>query len=222
MINTDNYRQFPAVSNSDLSWLQKYWEPEIVIVDKEKAYRFGNLIDAIITEPHRVNYFRLTVDNVQYTKEEFKQAEEMKRSYDRDVFCSNMRKQCNFQHITYIPEFKVQHDGFEFTLPGKCKWDLFCPHMDLGGDIKSTAATTQKQFEEACHYFDYYRSRAWYMDLAGRTNDILIGISKVNNQVFKIPIRKGDKLYQLGKAQYQELAFKYWCMFGDITINKAA
>lgn len=218
-INQDNYRAFPAVSNSDLTWLQKYWEPENVRIDKEKAYKFGNLLDAMITERHRLNFFNLTVDKVQYTRDEWDRATLMMQAYDKDPLCLQMRQNCNFQHITYVPKFKVEFDGFQFTLPAKCKWDLFCMNMDLGGDIKSTAATTQKQFEEACHYFDYFRSRAWYMDLAGRTNDILIGISKKNNQVFKIPIRRGDKYYNDGKAAYQELAFQYWSLFSGIAGN---
>lgn len=220
IITQDNYRSFPAVSNSDLSWLQKYWEPENIIVDKERAYKFGNLIDAIITEPHRVDYYKRTVDSVKYTADDFALAMEMKKTFDKDPFCQSMRKQCSFQHITYKPEFNIEHEGFEFSLPAKCKWDLFCKGFDLSGDIKSTAATTQKQFEEACHHFDYYRSRAWYMDLEGRSNDILIGISKKNCKVFKIPMKRGDKLYKLGKAQYQELAFKWWYLFGEV--NKAA
>lgn len=217
-ITQQNYRQFPAVSNSDLSWLQKYWEPEDVVIDKAKAYKFGNLIDAIITEPHRVDYFKLKVDGIGYSKEDFELAGEMKKAYFKDEFCKNMNKHCTFQHITYKQAFHVEHEGFGFTLPAKCKWDLFCKSFDLSGDIKSTAAATQKQFEEACHHFDYYRSRAWYMDLEGRSNDILIGISKKNCKVFKIPMKRGDKLYNLGKAQYQELAAKWWQLFGDIKI----
>jgi len=216
LILPETYRQFPAVANSDLSWMQKYWEPENVIIDKEKAYKFGNLIDAIITEPHRVNYFKYRVDDVQYLKEDFDLAAAMKKAYFKDRFCMMMNTHCSFQHISYQPAFAIQHEGFEFTLPAKCKWDLFCKSFDLSGDIKSTAATTQKQFEEACHYFDYYRSRAWYMDIEGRNNDVLIGISKKNCQVFKIQIKRGDKYHKLGRQQYQELAFRWWYLFSDI------
>ncbi|MFA6058919.1 MAG: hypothetical protein WC756_12025 [Taibaiella sp.] len=216
IINDKNYRSFPAVSNSDLTSLQKYWEPEWLVIDKEKAYKFGTLIDAIITEPHKVDYFRFQVEGVQYSKEDFEQAQEMCKVFYRDEFCNKMVAQCSFQKISYQEKFKIQYGRFEFTLPAKCKWDLFCENFDLSGDIKSTAATTQKQFEEACYHFDYYRSRAWYMDLENRTNDILIGISKKNNKVFKIPMKKGDKLYNLGREQYQDLAFRHWSYFGEI------
>ena len=45
--------------------------------DKQQAFRFGTLVDAIITEPDRVNYYQLTVDDVQYTEDEFHHAKQM-------------------------------------------------------------------------------------------------------------------------------------------------
>lgn len=216
MINDSNYRSFPAVSNSDLTALQKYWEPENIWIDKEKAYKFGTLIDAIITEPHKVDYYKFKVEDVQYTIEEFQQAKEMRKAFYANEFCKKMVAMCSFQKISYQPDFQIEYEGIKFSLPAKCKWDLFCENMDLGGDIKSTAAATQKQFVDACHHFEYFRSRAWYMDLEGRNNDILIGISKKNNQIFKIPIKRGDELYNLGKQQYQELAFRYWAYYGTL------
>ena len=216
-INDTNYRAFPAVSNSDLSWLEKYWLPQNKIMDLEKAYANGTLIDAMITEPHRVNYFKNRVEGeqYQYSAGEFEAAKEMKKAFYADPFCRQFVKQCSFQYISYNPEFPVQYDGFNFTLPAKCKWDLFGKDIDLSGDIKSTACTTQKQCEEALRYFEYDRSRAWYMDLEGKNNDILIFISKVNFKIFKVPIRRGDQLFNDGKRKYQELAFRWWYLFSD-------
>lgn len=217
-INDSNYRAFPAVSNSDLTWLQKYWMPTNQYVDLRKAYANGTLIDAMITEPHKVNFFtyRVEGEDYQYSLEEFEAAKEMKKTFMKDPFCQSFIKGCKFQHISYNPAFKINCDGFGFTLPAKCKWDLFRPDIDLGGDIKSTACTTQKQVEEALRYFEYPRSRAWYMDLENRNNDILIFISKVNFKIFKVPIKRGDALYNEGKSKYQELAFKWWYLFGDL------
>ena len=47
LINDTNYRSFPAVSNSDLTELQKYWMPENKFMDVKKAYANGTLIDAM-------------------------------------------------------------------------------------------------------------------------------------------------------------------------------
>ena len=216
-INPINYRSFPAVSNSDLTWLEKYWMPEDRWVDLEKAFANGTLIDCMITEPERVNYFKLKVEGEKYnySKEEFDRAKEMKKVFYNDTFCATFVQNCNKQHISYNPDFKIKYDGVEFSLPAKCKWDLFRPDIDLGGDIKSTACTTQKQVEEALRYFCYDRSRAWYMDLEKRNNDILIFISKVNFKIFKIHIKRDSDIFREGKAKYQELAFKYWSLFAQ-------
>lgn len=218
LINNTNYRAFPAVSNSDLGWLQEYWMAQSQIIDLRTAYANGTLIDAMITEPEKVNYFKFQVagEDYQYCQDEFERAKEMKKAFYNDPFCAAFVKQCKFQHISYNPAFKLNYEGFDFTLPAKCKWDLYRPDIDLSGDIKSTACTTQKQVEAAMKYFEYDRSRAWYMDLENRNNDIVIFISKVNFKVFKVPIKRGDAIYTEGKAKYEELAFKQWYLFGDV------
>lgn len=217
-INDSNYRAFPAVSNSDMGWLEEYWLPQHVVIDLRKAFANGTLIDCMITEAHKVNQYKLQVEgeSYQYTAEEFENAKLMRKAFLADPFCAQMIKNCSFQHISYNPAFKINYEGFDFCLPAKCKWDLFHKTIDLSGDIKSTACTTQKQCEEAFRYFGYDRSRAWYMDLENRSNDIVIFISKVNHKIFKIPIKRGDKIYNDGKAKYQELSFRWWYLFGDI------
>jgi hypothetical protein len=57
-------------------------------------------------------------------------------------------------------------------------------------------------------FCDYDRQRAWYMDIAGSDQDVLIWVSKVNYKVFKVPIRRGDELFNSGFKKYNELAFK--------------
>lgn len=213
----DPYFSRPEVSNSDLTDLKKLWMPEDQLIDYQEAYKFGTLIDAMITENHRLDYFVFTLDNIiQYTKEDFVRAEEMKKSFFRDPFCALMFKQCSFQKVTIRPDFSITHDSIEFFLDARAKWDLYCQSFDLSGDIKSTTATTQKQCEECVRYFDYDRSRAWYMDLDNRSNDMIIFISKVNFKVFKVPVKRGGELYNQGKTKYQELAWKYWTLFGNI------
>lgn len=217
-INESNYRSFPAVSNSDLGWLEKYWLPQKQVIDLEKAYANGTLIDCMITEAHKVDYFnhRVQGETYQYSADEFANSEEMKKAFYRDEFCRQMVKQCSFQRISYRPRFQITYNGMTFMLPAKSKWDLFCESFDLSGDIKSTACTTQKQCEEAMYHFKYPRSRAWYMDLEGRNNDILIFISKVNYKIFKIPVKRDSEIYRLGKQEYEELAFRWAYLFQDI------
>ncbi len=212
----DPYYYRTEVSNSDLSALAKEFKPDAWSYDVEKAYRFGTLLDCRITEPHKVDVFKRKIGSWVYTPEEMELSLEMKKAFYRDPFCSQLAAACTFQKITVVPRFRIQLDRIAFYLPFRCKWDLFIELVDIGGDIKTTTATTLKQFEEAVYYFDYDRQRAVYMDLEKRSNDFLIGISKVNQQVFKIPIKRGDRLFKSGEKKYKELAFQYWTMFGNL------
>lgn len=213
----DPYYFLPECSNSDLSWLKSFFEPEPIRFDKEKAYRFGTLLDCQITEPHKVNYFRLTCCGNQYTREEFALAERMKLAFYRDEFCTLLAQNSLMQKITINRTFKITYMGVTFCLPFRIKWDLNAwASIQQGGDIKSTTAETWKQFEAACYHFEYFRQRAVYMDVEGVDRDVLIGVSKKNCQVFKIAIERGDKYHQLGVEQYSRLGFQYATLFGTI------
>lgn len=213
----DPYYFRDEISNSDLSWFQKLFLPQEVIYDLEAAYAFGTLIDCMITEPFKVNYFKYTCAGYQHTKEAFALAERMKASFYRDPLCKLMADNSEFQKISIDKNFKITFEGTTIHLPVRCKWDLFSkPKLGMSGDIKSTTATTEKQFITACDYFQYFRQRSFYMDIEGCDKDLLIGISKVNCEVFKVPIVRGGEYYNRGKQQYSELAVSYWSMFGDL------
>lgn len=208
----DPYYSRHEVSNSDLTSLLKYFSG----IDTEpiEAYRFGRLIDCMITEPEKVNTFKLTCDGEQYTRDEFNRAMAMRSSFYRDAFCREFIKKASFQKVM-SRTIQVDYCGFKFSLAARCKWDIWVDMMGSGGDIKSTTATTQQQFEQACLYFDYDRQRAWYMDISGANQDVLIGISKVNFKVFKLFIRRDDDFYNSGKQKYEYLAFKWWMIFDE-------
>jgi hypothetical protein len=181
--------------------------------DPTNAYRFGNLIDAMITEPERVNFFKRTLDDIQFTTEEFDRAERMKRAFYADEFCRNLAEAASGQEVM-IKHRAFNYLGFDFELDTSCKWDLWRSDWSWGGDIKSTAATTQSQFEAAVQYFDYDRQQAWYMDIADSSRDVLIGISKVNFKIFKIMINRSSELYKQGFQKYNELAFRWHLIYG--------
>ena len=72
--NPDAYYDRPEVSNSDLTELKNILHPRRQFGDREEAFRFGSLVDAMVTEPARENYYRLTVDDFPYTEYEFRHA----------------------------------------------------------------------------------------------------------------------------------------------------
>ena len=212
--NPDTYYDRPEVSNSDLTALKELLHPRLQFGNREEAFRFGSLVDAIITEPARVNYYRLTVDDVQYTEEEFRHAREMYKALRMeardDGFLDYVLRNAETQRFMVNPGQRFEYCGFPFFLDTRCKWDWWLDGPGFGGDLKSTFASSQKEFDEAVDFFDWDRSRAWYMDVAGSDHDFIYAISKKNCNIFKLFINRGDAIYNRGREKYEDLAFKYW------------
>lgn len=212
----ENYYERSEVSNSDLTELKNLLHPSLQFGDKEAAFRFGSLVDAIITEPDRVNYYRFTVDNVQYSQDEFQHAQEMYRALRRearhDAFLAKVLQSADTQRCMVNKQQSFVYGGFSFRLDTRCKWDWFLSPFGFGGDLKTTFANSQKEFDEALDFFDWDRSRAWYMDIAGSDRDFIYAISKKNCSVFKKFINRGDAIYRRGRDKYEVLAFQYWCL----------
>ena len=212
--NPDTYYNRSEVSNSDLTELKNILHPRMQFGDKEAAFRFGSLVDAIITEPARVDYYRLTVDDEQYTEDEFRHAQEMQKALRmearRDEFLFKVLGYAETQRFMVNTQQQFTYCGYPFSLDTRRKWD--CRLCQNGGDLKTTFASTQQQFEEAIDFFDWDRSRAWYMDIAGSNRDFIYAISKKNCKVFKKFINRDDKVYNRGREKYEELAFQYWCL----------
>lgn len=216
MGNPDKYYERSEVSNSDLTQLKNLLHPGLQYGDREAAFRFGSLVDAIITEPGRVNYYEHTVDDVQYTEDEFRHAREMYRSLRqearRDPFLSKVLEIADTQCCMVNRAQPFEYGGFSFTLDTRCKWDWFLTGFNFGGDLKTTFASTQREFDEAVDFFDWDRSRAWYMDITHSDRDFIYAISKKNCCVFKKFINRDDAIYRHGREKYEELAFQYWCL----------
>ena len=211
-----SYYSRPEVSNSDLTQLKNLLHPRLQYGDREAAFRFGSLVDALVTEPNRVNRYRFTVDDVQYTEDEFEHATQMLRALRsearRDAFLAKVLETADTQRCMFNKRQQFQYGGFSFSLDTRCKWDWFLTPYGFGGDLKTTFASTQKEFDEAVDFFDWDRSRAWYMDIARSDRDFIYGISKKNGCVFKKFINRDDAIYKRGREKYEELAFQYWCL----------
>lgn len=213
MGNPDTYYNRTEVSNSDLTELKNMLYPRLQYGDKEKIFAFGSLVDALVTEPARVNRFQLTVDDVKYTEDDFRLAMEMQKSLvresRRDEFLAYVLNNSDTQKLM-VREREFEYCGLSYTLPTRCKWDWWLPKVGFGGDLKTTFAVSQSQFDEAVDFFDWDRSRAWYMDIAGSSRDFIYAVSKKNCKVFKKFIERGDRIYSRGREKYDELAFKYY------------
>ena len=104
----------------------------------------------------------------------------------------------------------------KFSLPLRCRWDIWDKEKKFGADIKTTSTKTQKSFESAIKYFDYDRQMAFYMDIANCDRVSIIGVSKINYKIFTVDIERDSDLYKSGHKKYSELAF-YWNKFFGTT-----
>lgn len=212
----DTYYSRSEVSNSDLTELKNLLYPRTQYGDKEKAFKFGTLVDARLTELEKVRFDKRMVDDVVYSREDWELADAMIKSLRmearRDPLIKFALERSDKQKFMVNKGQLFQYGNFEYALDTRCKWDFWFPTMGFGGDLKTTFASSQKQFNEALDFFDWDRSRAWYMDICGSQQDFIIAISKKNQQIFKVTIKRGDPLYKRGKEKYDELAFKWWSL----------
>lgn len=210
MIGTDSYYLRDEISNSDLSSLLDREK----LYNLEQIYRFGNLVDAMITEPSRVDHLNRQVDGEQFTEQEWATAYFMYNSFRKDEMCQALLKISEGQRVFTDDNFEIECQGVVFTIPARCKFDLWMIGLNYGADIKSTACENEKQFKNAIDHFDYDRQASYYMDISKSDKFLFIGISKMPpHKIFKVAIKHGDELYNSGKQKYSELAFKYWSLY---------
>ena len=123
--NPDEYYNRPEVSNSDLTELKQLLHPRMQFGDKEAAFRFGSLVDAIITEPSRVNYYQLTVAYVQYTEDEFYHAKQMHQALlteaKHDPFLAQVLELSDTQRFMVNKQQRFEYGSFPFCLDTRCK-----------------------------------------------------------------------------------------------------
>ena len=216
--NEDSYYLRPECSNSDFTKLDSYFKDSQWVMDLTTAFRMGNLVDAMITEQHRVDHYRMMVDQEQFTKEEWDQCMKMYRVGEKDPIMKQMMIMCNGQAIK-VREIELEYCGFKFKILMRCKFDFWSDALNWGAELKTTAATTQKGFEEACYHFNYDRACAVYMNIAESERHMIMGISKVNHKIFKIAVNRESEFYKSGMEKFREIAFKHWTLFDNLIIS---
>jgi hypothetical protein len=95
----DPYFSRPEVSNSDLSALKKLLYGGFDH-DPTKAYADGHLLDAMITENHKVDYFKRTLNGYTYSVEDFDNTRKMQKVFYKDQFGKMVFEHCSFQHVS--------------------------------------------------------------------------------------------------------------------------
>lgn len=210
----EEYFSRPEISNSELGALESELSMDDQLFgDRKKAYRFGTLLDTMITSPGNYNYFKNSIGGITYEPEEISLAKSMRKAFYMDSFCVTLLDISQTQLVA-VRDVEFQTATESFVLPMKCKFDFFVKILKQGYDLKSTVATSQQQFENVCERFNYDRQTAVYMTIANIDRMGIIGISKKNNKIFKKLIQRGDETFNKGYEKMLTLAYKYHLMFG--------
>jgi hypothetical protein len=214
-----NYYLLPAVSCSDLkSLLLAFY----AVPDRREAlqdtFNFGSLVDAMLTEPHKVDHKRKALiedtGNVIYFDEvTFRSALKLAEAMRKDPIVAQLLAVSAGQYV-FTRRLSFEYEGDIYEIPARCKYDLFSKPFRTGADFKTTACTTLKAFRESIDFFYYDMGAAWYMDLAKIDTFWIIAISKKNGQIFKHAIKRGDETYESGRRKYSLWAYR-WLLFVD-------
>lgn len=204
-----NYFDHPYCSNSTLTALgQELGILHEIAGDSYEAFRMGTLFDAVVTEPEKLDLIKWRILDTEYsfTKEEYTTCLKMKRELEEnELYLSYTACGPDYQKEVYQKDF----DFGDFKLNMRGKLDYYIP--GTVADLKSTAATSQRAFENAIEQFGYHRQMWLYCQLTKASRAILFGVSKKKpHKVFTFIIKKGDKHWEQGEKEIKKLAFKYY------------
>lgn len=209
-----NYFDLPEVSNSDLTALARACKGVPDNRDElEDIFNFGSLVDAMLTEDHKVGYKTRTLlqddgSLLFYTEVIFAQAEKLADNLRKDPLVSQFLRVMKGQYV-FVRSLRFIYHDEEYVIRARCKFDGYAKLFKTGLDYKTTACTSQKQFNAAIDFFHWDRQAAFYMDLAGIDRHWIIGISKKNGKVFKFAIQRGDEVYNRGRSKYAFWAYRW-------------
>lgn len=216
-----NYFTHPYPSNSALTKLAGILNN---VPEKElnEAFRIGTLFDAMVTEPEKVNWLTYRVlgrDEYTYTHADFQMCMKMRRRFLQTPWGQIATGiAMTRQKEIFVDALKLDYEGLDFSIPFKGKLDF--SGKDIVIDLKSTSCTTQKEFENACMQFEYDRQMVAYCLIDNASKAIIVGVSKEKpHNVFHLPIKKGDEMWNRGYKRFAELAFKWKIIYGETKSN---
>jgi hypothetical protein len=209
-----NYFDLPEVSSSDLGALKRtYYGLPDNREGLEEVFNFGSLVDAMITERHRLDIatYGLRGDDgfyIYYTPADWSHAHEMATGLMADPMIARLIPFCKPQYI-FRRTLKFMYEGDEYSIRGRCKFDLIAKALSTGLDFKTTSCKTQKEFVASIDHFDYDKQAAFYMDLGRNDYQWIAAKSKVNGKIFKYAIERGDDTYKRGVQKYSLWSYRW-------------
>lgn len=180
---------------------------------------FGGLVDALITNPSAVDHQRRLLHlrtnyetgTYQFSARDFQLALAM-----RDAFVSNPFLGIFLKYAVKTtfsnPNFTFTHENISYLAHTEGELDLCSKReLDLGIDIKTTAAKSYKEFLRSVDKLYYDQQGKFYTDNIGISQFLIVGISKKvlgkNGlpALFFVPITENNPLSVSGVGRYS-----YW------------
>lgn len=194
LLSSLDYRQIPAVSNSDLTELRNhlFGYPQR---GSTKAFLFGEILHRCLLERGEL------ADETLPKGVKPAHLQPLLDSARRDPF------------LRWVLRFGVKEKAHFFTdpatgLPCKCKTDVLYKHR-LIVDVKTTSQPNRAAFLESCHEYDYHRQAAFYLDGVGARRFVFVGIQKKDpfDLFYFEPTgdRSGAAFLREGRQRYRRL-----------------
>lgn len=193
------FNHVKGLSNSGLTRVEDWLKGQMDKPIPEKAFRFGSLVDAMLTQPEELDE--------DATDMELLSAIKVKNAILAHPLGRTLLTYAEPQAIV-TNEILVDFEGIEKRVLAKCMLDGYLPKFGIGKDDKTTAARSQAQFESSIDRFNYDRQAYWYMEIAELDRFVFIGASKTRiGEVFIKIIKRGDPLWLSGKEKASALAY---------------
>lgn len=181
------------ISNSDLKRLKQMLNPGYRDpADLKAIFDFGTLFHALVLEPHKADY----------NHPDFELAKWMAHNFFQDPLCRKI--------FMDVPDLKREHEFYRINLFGlekvRCKADFSSKILDLCGELKGLAVSSEKQLDDAIEHHDYDQAIAWYMHVAQKKNYFFAAPSKLVKRTFKRFITRDHPAYKRGMIKAEQSA----------------
>jgi len=186
----DSYFNHHYISNSDLKKLQKMINPDFQDPsDLEEIFAFGRLVEDCIMQPHQANY----------EHQDIEKALSMARTFKTDPIC---------QQLLWVHDLRRQHEWYRsnrFGVPARCKMDGDSRALSLVFELKGLSVETDRAFDDAVNRFHYDQGIAWYLDVSGYRQALLVAVSKKNtSRLFKRIVNRQHDYYKRGVVKIEK------------------
>ena len=201
------FNHVQGLSNSGLTKVEDWLKGNMDKVIPEKAFRFGSMVDAMLTQPDELE--------PDATDEELLKAIKVRDAIKSHPLGKVLLDQAEPQ-VILTNEIRIEFEGIEKIVLAKCMYDGLLEKMRIGKDDKTTAARTMVQFESSIDRFHYDRQAYWYMEVGQLDRFVFIGASKTKiGEVFIKIIKRGDPLWLSGREKASALAY-----YSDVVVDK--